>query len=244
MNLHQRSQLLPLLGLQPNRDFYRIALIFSFIFSSPKKMNTIMAKRLLSLALAVVTFATIAVAELPGKYELIIPNIPPSEHSLDKVNITEFFSFTCGHCYNFHKNAKKLKEKFGDKIQITPNPVGWYGDNPGRLYFIGKKFGKGELVIDQIFNFVFEQSLENIGQKIFQREMLKNVALITGLTKEFNTYMDDPEIIKSMNASIETAKNFNIHSTPTIVIEGAIKTSGNIENLERIINALLKNPVK
>ena len=203
-----------------------------------------MAKRILFLALAVVTFATAALAELSGKYEIIIPNIPPREHSLDKVNITEFFSVTCGHCYNFHKNATKLKEKYGDKIEITPNPVGWYGKDAGRLYYIGKKLGKGDLVINTLFSFVFEQSIENIGQKIYQREMLRNVALVTGLNEEFDKYIDDPKIVKVMDNAVQNAKDFNIHSTPTIVVEGSIKTSGNIANLDKIINSLLKEPVK
>lgn len=203
-----------------------------------------MAKRLLLLFLALASYASIALADLPGNYEIIIPNIPPREHSLDKVRLTEFFSVTCGHCYNFHRSSHILKEKFGDKLEIIPNPVGWYGKDPGRLYYIGKRFGKGKQVLDTIFSFVFDQSIENIGQKIFQRDMLKNVALVAGLSEEFDTYMDDPEIVIQMDEAVLNAEDFNVHATPTIVIEGSIKTSGNIENLIEIINSLLKRPVQ
>lgn len=202
-----------------------------------------MVKKIVSLLLAMVANTAITMAELPGQYKIVIPNIPPQERSLDKVQMTEFFSVTCGHCYNFHKNVSILKKKFGDKIEIISSPVGWYGKDPGRLYYIGKQFGKGKLVLDTIFNFVFDQSIENITHKIYQREMLENVALVSGLTDEFNRYMDDPKIIEAMDSAVKRAEDFDIHSTPTIVIEGAIKTSGNITNLIKIINALLKEPV-
>ena len=55
--------------------------------------------------------------------------------------------------------------------------------------------------------------------------------------------MDDPAIVRKMNQSVEYSDRRDIDSTPTIVIENAIKPNRTFDNLVTIINALLKDPV-
>ena len=182
-------------------------------------------------------------AALPGKYDVIVPNIPPKEHSLERVRVDEVFSFTCSHCYELHKQIPILEEVFGEKLKIVGRPIGWIGQNPGRLYYIGVRNEKGQQIKDRIFSFVFEQG-EEIASHISTKEILRNAAILEGLEKEFDALMEDPEIIKKMKDGIDFAKRADINSTPTLVIEGSMKTSRNIENLIKIVNALLQKPVE
>ena len=55
--------------------------------------------------------------------------------------------------------------------------------------------------------------------------------------------MDDKEIIRKMNESVQWAADRNIDSTPTLVIENAIKVGSDFSNMVTVINALLKEPV-
>jgi predicted DsbA family dithiol-disulfide isomerase len=180
-------------------------------------------------------------AELPGDYQVIVPYHAPPGRSLDRVTIHEVFSFDCPHCYTFHKHTKKaLQEKFGDKLQVIPQPIGWRGHDPGRLYFIAEKFGKGDAVILMIFDFLFDKGL---GAEMFKRDKLQFVARLNGLSDEFKTMMDDPEIVAAMNRSVAFAKKRRIESTPTLVVEGVLIPTRQFDNLVTIINALLKEPV-
>ena len=180
-------------------------------------------------------------AVIRGEYSVVVPHKPPPEHSLDRVHVDEIFSFTCPHCFRFHQQIDTIRQIFGEKIKITSIPIGWSGQNPGRLFYIGEKLGKGDRIKDRIFKLVFEKDLALV---IDQRMILKNVARQEGIAREFDLLINDPGIIKRMQDGTDLAKFAGITRTPSLLIENVIITSTNIENLFLIINSLLKEPVK
>ena len=180
-------------------------------------------------------------AVIRGEYIVVVPHLPPPEHSLDRVHIDEIFSFTCLHCYRFHQKIGTIRQAFGSKIEITSKPIGWSGQNPGRLFYIGEKMGKGDRIKDRIFKLVFEKDLALI---IDQKMILKSVARLEGISREFEDLIDDPMIVRQMRDGKDLAKTAGITKTPSLLIENVIVTSTDIENLFLIINSLLKEPVK
>ena len=200
-----------------------------------------MKKMLLLIGLVALFLTPSAFSQIPGKYEIIVPHRPPPQNSLDQVRIYEVFAFDCGHCYEFFQNQyPRLKKKFGNKIKIFKRPIGWRGHDPGRLYFIAEEKGKGDKVIAMIFDFMHEKGL---GNSMYTRDKLQFVAKLNGLEDDFKKRMDDPAIVRKMNQSVEYSDRRDIDSTPTIVIENAIKPNRTFDNLVTIINALLKDPV-
>ncbi len=117
-------------------------------------------KKKLILGICLIVFFSTAHGAIPGKYEVEGPM--PKEHSLDVVLLREIFSFTCQHCNNFNKKIHILKKRFGNKIKLVSNPIGWSGPNPGRLFYIAQKKGKGEQIKDFIFSAVFDSGIKNI----------------------------------------------------------------------------------
>lgn len=181
-------------------------------------------------------------ASIPGDYEVQIPFSPPLAHSLDQVTMHVVFAFDCPHCYNFHRDQETaLKRKFGDKLKIVLQPIGWRGPDPGRLYFIAEEKGKGEAVLMMIFDFLFNKGL---GTEMFKRDKLAFVARLNGLEEEFKTLMDHPRIVQKMKESMRFADDRKINSTPTVVIEKVMFPERNYGNLVTIINGLLKEPVE
>lgn len=178
-------------------------------------------------------------AKLPGKYDVIVPFIEPAPKSADVVVIHEVFAFDCGHCYHYYKSntLDRIKKKYGDRVEVYYMPIGWRGPDPGRLYYIAEERGDGKKVMGMIFNFIFDKGL---GAEMFTRDKLQFVARMAGLKSEFNTLMDSPEIISKMNASIEFSDLRRIDSTPTIVVQNVLKANREYDNLERLVEALLK----
>lgn len=204
--------------------------------------KTAMKIKILSFIMIGLMLPFFALAEIPGQYKMIVPHIPPQAGSLDKVNLAEVFAFDCGHCYNFNRDTlPKLKKKFGKKLVVSPKPIGWRGHDPGRLYFIAEKQGKGDKVMMMIFDLIFEKGL---GKQMFSRDKLQFVARAHGLTDAYKAGMDSPEIVQKMNASVQYAQQRNINSTPTLIIEDVMIVDRNFSNLVTVINALLKEPVK
>lgn len=182
-------------------------------------------------------------AEIEGHFETIAPLVPPKANSLEQVTIHEVFYFGCPHCYELNKMLPILKEDFGDKIKLISVPIGWGGHDPGRLLYIARQKGpeKEEEVKNMIFNFVHEKGL---GKRMFTRDKLQFVAKLTGLSKEFQTQMDDPKIVEQMNQGVALAQAKGVESTPTLIIEGSMKIVGHdMINLRKVINSLLKEPI-
>lgn len=202
------------------------------------KMKRIIAALFVLFLLPITTFA---VDEIKGDYDLVLPGFPPEPHSLDKVVMHEVFSFTCIHCFELNKEIHELKEYFGDKLEIQPQPIGWRGMEPGKLYFLAEKYGKGEAVKTTIFEFYFEKGFKD---KVFTKDILRFVAKMHGLSKEFKKEIDSPEIVKKMKDSMQFGKDKQVNATPTLVIEEVIKANRDLDNLKVIINSLLKKPVK
>jgi len=200
-----------------------------------------MIKRNLLIAILLLFVPMAGFSAIPGKYEVQIPFSPPAARSLDQVTVHVVFAFDCGHCYNFHRSQQKaLKRKFGNKLRLINQPIGWRGENPGRLYFIAEEEGKGEAVLMTIFDLLFNKGL---GVEMFKRDKLQFVAQMNGLTEQFKSRMDSPEIVGKMRKSMNYAKERKIDSTPTVVIENVIFAERDLGNLTTIINALLKKPV-
>ena len=206
-------------------------------------INLLTMKKFALLALfSLLLIPLTALAVIPGKFDVIVPFSPPPANSLDQVTIHDVFAFDCPHCYDFFSNEyKALKKKFKNKVKIIQQPIGWRGPDPGRLYFIAEQKGKGDQVLAMTFDFIFNKGL---GKEMFKRDKLQFVARLNGLTKEFNTMMDAPEIVKKMNDSMAYAQSKKIDSTPTLVIEDVMIPNRHYSNLVTIINALLKEPVQ
>jgi len=200
-----------------------------------------MIRRILPILIALLTIPMAGLSSIPGKYEVLIPFSPPAAHSLDRVTVYVVFAFDCGHCYHYHRSdLKALENRFRGKLKVVYQPIGWRGQDPGRLYFIAEEKGKGEAVMGMIFDFLFDKGL---GLGMFKRDKLQFVAQMNGLEKEFRNLMDDPRIVRKMEESIRFSDDRKIDSTPTVVVEGVMIAERGYQNMATIINALLKDPV-
>lgn len=200
-------------------------------------------KQLLIFLLSIFVFTTTAFAKIPGAYDIVQPDPSlqlPKEKSLDQVRISEVFSFTCVHCYNLNKEIKAIKKKFGNKVVITEYPIGYNTPFTNRLFYISKSLQKSDKMKDLIFSAVFDSGIRNINDP----GILTYLAESNKMGKEFKSMINSPMIIGMEQAGVELAEQYKVHSTPTLIIENTLKTGGNVTNLEIIINALLKEPVK
>jgi len=205
-------------------------------------------KKLKHLILAVflifsLSIPTVLFSAVKGDYEIVFPNIPPKEHSLDVVHIDEIFAFYCGYCNSLNNSLKQIKKDFGSKLKINPVPLGSPTTMPGKLVYVAMDFGKADEVKNILFDFYHYNLL---GKEIFYNiDHLQAAANMAGINRDIKPLLDAPKIIKKMNDGLALAKSYEANTTPTLIIEGVIKTVGaRPDNLIEIVNSLLKEPVK
>ena len=116
-------------------------------------------KKALILTVLIILFTCSAYAESRPMVVGVYKEVPGQDFKFDgkKVEIIEFLSFYCGHCYKFEKSIPVIKGNFPKKIVWKTMPVYWGkgSPKPGEAYMLAEQAGKGELMKKELFHAIF-----------------------------------------------------------------------------------------
>lgn len=182
-----------------------------------------MLKKFLALALFVLLPAVALAAgapEIKGKYT----TVPGKEFKYDgkTVEVLEFLSFYCGHCYEFERAVPVIKGNFPRKIKWKIAPVYWGNGSPkpGEAYFIAEEAGKGEEMKKALFkaHFVDKKDIGSV-------EVLESIAAQIGMGFDFSRKLRSGAKAAEAARALEMAREYAIEETPTLIIAGNIATN-------------------
>lgn len=157
------------------------------------------------------------------------------------VKITEYASFTCPHCANFHKGPfKQLKADYLDngegQVQFIYRDV--YFDKFGLWAAAVARCG-GEEKFFGISGMLYEQQKDWIGSgdPVEIAENLRKIGKVAGLEDDqLDACMADESKFKALVAWFgENAERDQIDSTPTLLINGEKHGNMNYEDLKELI---------
>ncbi len=205
-------------------------------------------KKVSSLLLAVFLFLPVwaqADEKIRGKYE-VIGDISKLKN-VKTIEMSEFFNYSCGHCYRFLETSKRLRSKFKDKLLHKKFPIYWGNQTayPAMAFYIADELGVEEEFTQELFDTSFK-----LGVDIFQPKVIKFLARDFKIGKEMTEGMQSASIKTKTDRSLELAKQYKANETPTIIINDILKvapsmTNGSTEemtdNLELIFSDILKN---
>ncbi len=139
-----------------------------------------------------------------------------------KVEIIEFLSFYCGHCYKFEKSIPVIKGNFPKKIKWRTVPVYWGkgSPKPGEAFFLAEEAGKGEEMKKAIFhaNFVEGKDIGNV-------DVLEEIGVKLGLGFDFSRRLRTGEKAEEAEKSVSMFKEYKAGVTPSLIIAGNILTT-------------------
>ncbi len=162
----------------------------------------------------------------------VYTKLPGHQFSFDgkKVEIVEFLSFYCGHCYHFEKSIPVIKGNFPGKTKWKTVPVFWGNGSPkpGEAFFLAEEAGKGEQMRKELFHAIFVEK-KDIGNV----EVLEDIAVKIGLGFEFSQQLRSGAKAREAGEAILMSNNYNISETPALIIAGNIVTSpGNFKDMD------------
>lgn len=181
--------------------------------------------------------------KIRGKYE-VIGDINKLKN-IKTIEMSEFFNYSCGHCYRFLEASKRLHTKFKDKLLHKKYPIYW-GDQtayPAMAFFIADELGVEKEFTQELFDTNFKLNIN-----IFQAKVIKYIASEFKISKEMTEGMQSDTIKAKTDHALELAKQFKANETPTIIINDVLKvvpslTNGSIDemtdNLEMIFDDIL-----
>ena len=191
------------------------------------------------------TLPNFAFAEdkIKGKYEVIgsIEKLKGAK----QVEMTEFFNYSCGHCYRFLETSKKLHAKFKDKLHHKKYPIYWGQQTafPAKAFYITDELGLEEKFTQELFDTNFKLHIN-----IFQPRIIQRLSQHYKIEQEIRDGMKSPVIEAKVNESLALANKYNANETPTIILNKVLKITPSIsggttemmtENLELIIGDIL-----
>lgn len=136
------------------------------------------------------------------------------------VEVIEFFSFYCSHCYEFEKVIPAIKGNFPKKIKWRYIPVYWGkgSSKPGEAYLLAEEEGKGEEMKRALFDALFIEKID-IGDINF----LESLGTKLELGFDFSRRLRAGEKEKEANDAIIMMKAYSVESTPSLIIAGNLK---------------------
>ncbi len=140
----------------------------------------------------------------------------------DTVEIIEFMSFYCHHCYELERWIPVIRGNFPKKIHWKTLPMYWGkgSSKPGEAYLIAVDSGKGEEMKAAIFhaNFVERKDIGSI-------ELLEKLAGEIGLGFDFSMKLRGGDKADEAREALKLADAYGLSATPTLIIAGNIMTS-------------------
>jgi len=154
----------------------------------------------------------------------VFSRVPGKPYNFDgkTVEVMEFLSFYCGHCYTFERSIPVIKGNFPKKIKWRIVPIYWGegSSKPGEAYFLAEEAGKGDQMKTALFqaNFVEKKDIGKV-------EVLDGIAAKLGLGFDFSRRLRAGEKVKDAQKALEMAKAYGINETPTVIIAGNLMTN-------------------
>jgi thiol:disulfide interchange protein DsbA len=202
-------------------------------------------KKALLYSVLLIFFSCSAYAENKPMIVGVYKEVPGKEFKFDgkQVEIIEFLSFYCGHCYKFEKSIPVLKGNFPKKIVWKTIPVYWGkgSPKPGEAYMLAEQAGMGELMKKEIFHAIFVE-----GKNIGSIEVLEAIGMKIGLGFDFSVKLRAGEMSKKAEEAMKTMKMYGVNETPTIIVAGNLKVApgmlkGNVELMRDNTLVMLKS---
>jgi thiol:disulfide interchange protein DsbA len=153
-------------------------------------------------------------------YDVINPAIRGSS---DKIEVTEFFWYGCGHCYTFEPQVAQWKKSLPDDVIVKGSPAMWNGlmEMHAKAFYVAEVLG----VMDKMHMPLF-QALNVDRKRLATENELADLFAAHGVSREdfgkaFSSFGVGSQV-KQANSRARAAK---ITGTPEIMVAGKYRVS-------------------
>lgn len=155
-------------------------------------------------------------------YEII------NDKATAKPEVIEFFSFWCGHCFNFEPIVKNIKKKLNEDTSFKKVHVNFMGftsakiqDDATRAMMVGRALKKEETLNGAIFKYIHVQKSSVASLKDLQNIFIVNGVEPADFDKMANSFGVNSMVQKNNKAVQQYRKNLS--SVPTFIVNGKFK---------------------
>ena len=151
-------------------------------------------------------------------YELIEPTVHTGIS--DKVVVSEFFSYGCGHCFNFEPLLESFETRLPEGVVVQRIPVIW--NNNAGMKLLAKTYYAAQIldVLDPVHGAMFN-AIHRQRKRIATPEAVRAVFINSGVDgkkfdRAFKSFGTD-SMVRQAAARTEGAR---INGTPSLMVNG------------------------
>ncbi|MCZ6504311.1 MAG: thiol:disulfide interchange protein DsbA/DsbL [Gammaproteobacteria bacterium] len=165
----------------------------------------------------------------------------------EKIEVMEFFSYGCVHCYNFDPELNDWVVANIDRVKFirTPAISSDYWRILGRNYYTMDRLG----IVDD-YHLSFFREVHEVKRNFTSLNRLGDYFDGKGTTAdEYKKVFSSPEVSRKIAAADQMARRLQVASVPTIIVHGkymirptrSVGTARMLEVMDFLVNKELKN---
>jgi protein dithiol oxidoreductase (disulfide-forming) len=181
-------------------------------------------KRLRILAAALCALAAPAYAQVQGQdYELLTP--PQQTSSPDRVEVIEFFSYGCPHCYAMQPQIVKWAAQLPASATFMRVPVSFGRREWGQLsraYYALEATGDLARLDDAVFDAIHQEH-----KQLFSEDALAAWAAENGVeAARFRAAFESPGVSAKAMRAEQLSRDYKVNSVPHVIVDGKYIVTG------------------
>lgn len=156
---------------------------------------------------------------------------PPAADS--KIEVHEFFMWTCPHCMQFEPHLRKWLERKPADVVFSKVPASF---NPAaallaRAYYALEALGEEERLGDAFFN-----ALINERRRLDSEQAIVSFVTQFGVDEQkFRNAFNSFGVSAKVRRAEQLAERFKINAVPKIVVDGRHKTGDGLNSYEQVL---------
>lgn len=164
----------------------------------------------------------------------------PKVGPLEKVKVTEFFSFGCGHCFNLEAGLKSWVSELPTYVEFDHMPAFWNETYAllAQAHYTIEVLGVEEKLRQPIFDAIHKRGLKLRSAGDIKDLLVQNGVEAAKFDKTFNSFA----VKQKMKMADNAFREYKLSSVPVFVVGGQYVTSvsdaGGEENLWTVLNHL------
>lgn len=183
-------------------------------------------------------FASAQAALREGSDYRRLSRAAPVEAPAGQIEVVEFFSYTCVHCYNFVPVFNSWKQTVGADVVIKRSPVGFNAsfEPLQRLFFTLEAMGKLDTHHDRVFKSIHEDR-----QRLNNLDAMAQWAARNGLNRtQFEQTFNSFGVAGKARRATQLQDAYEVEGTPSLGIAGRFYVPGQAARTVQIANVLIQ----
>lgn len=187
-----------------------------------------MKKFLAVLTLALIGCSAGAQDIAPGTHYIELVQAVPTR-SGDKIEVVEFFAYSCGHCYNFEPAIKQWSKSLSDDVAFVPSPVVWSQpmEPHAKAFYVAKALG----VLDKMHGVIFA-AMHVDRNRLADEAAIRKLFAANGVNPaDFDKAWRSFGVGAQVRQAASRAVSAGIDGTPEMLVAGKYRISSRFDGV-------------